>query len=58
MRVYCVLSLLTGEILYRGASIGMTASALDPGTCYGWGSDSRSAFEDAKRRWVTFQSCV
>jgi len=54
MRVYCVLSLLTGEILYRGGSIGMTATALDPGTCYGWGSDPRSAFEDARRRRQAF----
>jgi len=53
---YCVLRIAAKcrMILYHGSSITKTASAIEPGTCYGWGKSYKASLEDAERRRVEF----
>ena len=55
-RYHHVCVIKTGKKKYAGKSIRLTATALEPGTCYGWGTNMFDAFRDADKRRRRFQS--
>jgi len=48
IRHYCVLSTKSGKVLYEGTSELKTADKSVPGTVYGYGHDTKSAWLDAE----------
>jgi hypothetical protein len=55
MRIYCVRRISTGECVYCGKSWVSTATALEPGTAYGWGPTRELAQRDSEIRAAQFR---
>jgi len=49
IRVFCVVDYTKGKILYHGCSLVATATALEPGTVYGWGPSYAHSLAHAQR---------
>lgn len=55
LRCYCVLN-RAGQIVLESLSEQLTANALVPGTCYGYGANAPAAYEHARRVWERWMS--
>ncbi len=55
MTYYCVMAILSGDVLYLGTSESQASERLNPGTCYGVARSSLEAQNRAFSRAMMFR---